>query len=74
MQFGLAKLYLVSAVGGYAAGWIAGRRPVAHAGIAALLQAALLAMAAYPVMRLSAPIRAWIGMGATTVGGMLIGG
>ena len=63
------------AVGGYVAGGIAGRRPLTHAGVAALLQSALLAMAvADPVMRLSTPIWAWIGVGATTVGGMLIGG
>lgn len=62
-------------VGGYAAGVVAGRRPVLHAGIAAALQCALLLFAASdPTMRLSTPLWAWIGIGLTTPAGLLCGG
>lgn len=61
--------------GGYAAAVVAGRRPVLHAGIAAALQCVLLLFAASdPAMRLSTPLWAWIGIGVTTPGGLLLGG
>lgn len=61
--------------GGYAAALVAGRRPVLHAGVAAALQGALLLFAASdPMMRLSTPLWAWIGIGVTTPAGLLLGG
>lgn len=60
--------------GGYLGAWIAGRRPLAHAAVAATIQTALLAAAFLdPTLRLSAPVLAWIAFAVTTTIGTMLG-